>query len=125
MATLRPLLLFVLLAVSRSPPVTALIAKPVAIPLRDLGTRSHVVTFSPKEKATCSPLPSTINEAKSVLQDFGFVVLRANGGLIDSQLVNQARLEAEEELDLVLGRLRKVRLTSYGADPLRIIFEAS
>jgi len=50
---------------------------------------------------------ATIETAKQSLQDLGFVVLKADEGLVDAQLVASAREEALTELDTMLARLRR------------------
>ena len=67
-----------------------------------------VVAVPPEEKAMRRPSPATVAAASTSLQDLGFVVLRANEGVLDTQLVDSAREEARVDLECMLSRLRKL-----------------
>ena len=88
--------LIALLATSCAPSTAALVCSP------------GIVHVSTQERAVCCPSPATIQQAKTLLQGLGFVVLRASDGLIDSLLVDRAREDARVELDSMLTRLSKL-----------------
>ena len=95
--------LMALLATSRASSTAALVFSP------------GIVHVSTQERAVCCPSPATIQQAKTLLQGLGFVVLRASDGLIDSQgrardLVGRAREDARVELDVPAHTAFEARL---------------
>ena len=68
----------------------------------------HVVTVSAQEQLARCPSFSTIEAAQISLQENGFVVLRADKGLLDAPLMECARKQASIELESVFTRLRRL-----------------